>query len=360
MAAEVKTGMDKAEMKKLLVKSKQEPVNCAIGVGSDAGFGLLLLHRIKQPRALMQELEKTFPDAKNPRYGTAMVDTDEDPKLVKFYLNKPVSGMARRLIKTLKGTGFSKARIMLEDGSDVEVAGEEEEEETAGAETQEETARSAAPPNATAPDAASLTRELTDLVKRMMAVIGADPSRKDALVGLAGAAQGGLKGGDPAAAAAGIEALRQALDAQPSATRSAATQPAPGGGAVAYAKSRLAWLAARKKVESEIDKLRSEIIATYQADGIAAEIEKRYRERVAPVLGTLDESLADKLEEATNATDAAQRAKLVEEAKQIMQRYETYLAGEKIIADLDSNPFVPLAIQQTISATLTALSKAVH
>ena len=359
MAAEVKTGMDKAEMKKLLVKSKQEPVNCAIGVGADAGFGLLLLHRIKQPRALMQELEKTFPDAKNPRYGTAMVDTDEDPKLVKFYLNKPVSGMARRLIKTLKGTGFSKARIMLEDGSDVEVAGEEEEEETAGAEGQEETASSAAPPpsppDAAAPDAASLTRELTDLVKRMMAVIGADPSRKEALVGLAGAAQGGLKGGDLTAAAGGIAALRQALDAQPS-----ASQPAPGGGAVAYAKSRLAWLAARKKVESEIDRLRGEIIATYQADGIAAEIEKRYRERVAPVLGTLDESLADKLDEATNATDAAQRAKLVEEAQAIMQRYETYLAGEKIIADLDSNPFVPLAIQQTISATLTALSKAVH
>jgi hypothetical protein len=31
-------------------------------------------------------------------------------------LNKPVSSMARRLVKTLKGLGFRKMQILLEDG----------------------------------------------------------------------------------------------------------------------------------------------------------------------------------------------------------------------------------------------------
>ena len=129
---------------------------------------------------------------------------------------------------------------------------------------------------------------------------------------------------------------------------------------VAYAKSRLAWLAARKKVESDLDKLRGAIVTAYANDGIAADLEKRYTEKVAPVLANLDERLADKLDEATNATDPQQRAALVAEAKKIMQDYETYLAGEKIIADLDTNPFVPVAIQQTIAGTLATLEKTVH
>ncbi len=78
------------------------------------------------------------------------------------------------------------------------------------------------------------------------------------------------------------------------------------------------------------------------------------------MLATLDESLADKLDEATNATDPAARARLVEEAKAIIGRYEAYLSGEPLIADLDANPFAPLAIQQTVSATLAALAKAMH
>ena len=72
-----------------------------------------------------------FPTVFNTRFGTAMVDTDDDPTLVKFMLNKPVTSMARRLVKTLKGTGFRKVQILLEDGSPVEVAAEEEAAEQA-------------------------------------------------------------------------------------------------------------------------------------------------------------------------------------------------------------------------------------
>ena len=461
MAAEVQTGMDKQDMKRLLMKSKKEPVNCAIGMGADPSIGLLLLDRIKGPKAVEKELQKEIPEAKNTRFGTALVDVDDDPKLVKISLNKPVSSMARKLVKTLKGTGFTKVQILLEDGTPVEAFEEEDQSAPApaaaappppppppqaaakpdaaalaqrlaelvkrmpavvaavpdqkGALTKLATdanvqiktnnlvyagttieqlsraldaaaaaaaaaaasasqAQTAAPPPpapppppqaAAKPDAAALTQRLAELLKRMPAVITAVPAQKDALTKLATDANVQIKTNNLVYAGVSIEQLSRALDAAAAAVPAAPPAPPagaapPAAGAVAYAKSRLAWLAARKKVESDIEKLRGEIVATYSEDGMAADLDKAYRERVAPVLATLDESLADKLDEATNATDAATRAALVAEAKAIMQGYEQYLAGEKIIADLDANPFVPLAIQQTISGTLSTLQKTVR
>ena len=139
-----------------------------------------------------------------------------------------------------------------------------------------------------------------------------------------------------------------------------AVPPGPTGSVVTYAKSRLAWLAARQKIQGEIEKLRGSLIAAFAGFDIEAELHAEYTQFVAPVLEALDESLADKLDEATNATNPATRAKLVEEAKAIIQRYQAYLVGEPVIIALDTNPIAPLAIQTTLTTTLTALAKAVH
>jgi len=358
--ADVDTGMPKPDMKRLLAKSKMEPVNCAFGLGSDPSLGLLLLDRVKQPKAVDRDLSKAFPDAKNTRFGTAFVDVDDNPKLVKFIINKPVSGMARKLVKTLKGTGFSRVEILLEDGSPVEGYSEDE-EAASGAEAHRPEAQPA--PQAV-PDLAALQRALAALIQGVATV--ADPARKAAFVKLAGDINGQLKAGDLAGAATGVARLRAGL-AAPAA--SATVEPAPTGtsasapmapGAATYIKSGQAWIATRNKVEAEIEKLRAEIVAAYQAEGIATEIDKAYTARVAPVLATLDDSLTAKLGEAAGATDPAARGRLVEEARAIIGRYQAYLAGEPLIADLDANPFAPLMIQKTVSATLAALANAVH
>jgi hypothetical protein len=123
--------MDTADMKKLLIVSKRQPVHCGVGMTKDGV--VLLLDKIKPPRALVKDLEKQFPDMKSPHWGTAVVDTDEDPKLVILTLNKAAPGMARRMKKTLKGTGFTKVEIHLEDGSVADKVGEEDEEGAEGA-----------------------------------------------------------------------------------------------------------------------------------------------------------------------------------------------------------------------------------
>ena len=131
-------------------------------------------------------------------------------------------------------------------------------------------------------------------------------------------------------------------------------------GTVTFAKSRLAWLAARKKVESDIETLRQRIIDAFKDDAIAPQLDTSYKTKVAPVLATLDESLADTLDAATNETNPTKRADLVKEAKDIMQENAQYLTSEPLIKDLDENPFLPLSIRATVGGTISTLSKAIH
>lgn len=149
--------------------------------------------------------------------------------------------------------------------------------------------------------------------------------------------------------------VRRVLGVDPAESRRAAAPPA-----ALYTKSRTAWVATRAKVESDIAKLHGALTSAYQGHGAAETLEKAFRTRVDALMTALDESLAEKLDEVNQATDAAQRAQLVQQARQIMQRYESYLAGEPLVARLDANPFVPVAIEKTLTATLAALSKAVR
>jgi hypothetical protein len=78
------------------------------------------------------------------------------------------------------------------------------------------------------------------------------------------------------------------------------------------------------------------------------------------MLGTLDHSLSEKLDEVNQTANPGDRARLVAEAQRIMQRYQDYLSSEPLIAKMDSNPFAPIAVHKTLTATLAALSKSVR
>ena len=384
--ADADTGMDKSDMKKMLMVSKKQPVNCAVGM-TKTGV-VLMMDKIKQPKAVLKELEKKFADMKQPHWGSAVVDMETDPKLVVLTLNKAAPGMARRMRKTLKGTGFSKVEIRLEDGT-VADKGDEDEEEVGALPA---AARPGAPGEAAAPaaspapdgadgpaadaapspsaaaapladqaapqagqDAAALTRQLTGLVGQVKGALASDPSHGDALKGLATQAQASLKSGDLQGAHSAITELQHALG-QASAANGGAQ---PGAGAAApnvqaLGKAKLAWSATRTKVEGELDKLHGEMWKHYREHGFGFDLEKTFASRIQPMMTKLDDTLSKKLDEVTGA-DPAQHTKLVGEAKQILQQYSAYLTQEPMIAKLDSNPFVPVTIQKTLSATLSAL-----
>jgi hypothetical protein len=358
--------MKPAAMKLLLAVSKREPLQAAIALTSD-GEGIVLLDKKMKPKKVRTQLLKDAKDAKiniqnsTIRFGKAEVDTEYDATMVRFFINKDAPGNMRKpLIDVFKLASYSKVEF------NVDAAFEEEsEDETEGQEATTTNAIPAAPPAPppTAPppptqpalDASKLQQMLAQLTLAIPKVAGTDDVLQQSLVALSDAAQASLTANDLAKASQGIEALRRALGE----AMDAAKLKAAGPGVVAYAKSRLAWIAARKKMESDIDALRVKIVETFKDDAIAPQIETNYRAKVAPVLERLDASLADKLDEATNATDPAARAKLVAEAKSKLSFYAKYLAAEPLLKDLDENPFLPLTIRATIGGTIQQLARIV-
>src|SRR3954447_14995053 len=121
-------GMDKAELKRHLRLATEGPIPVAFALDASGKSAMLQMHRSKNPKALEKQLKDETPDSKNHRWGTASVDPD-DPKLVRFTINKAGGGIARKLVIALKGTGFNKVKLQLEDGTEREAGGDEDEEE---------------------------------------------------------------------------------------------------------------------------------------------------------------------------------------------------------------------------------------
>jgi hypothetical protein len=311
-------GMDVDKLKQLLRLSKKEPVNCAVaGQTADATMAYILLDKVKAPKAVGGMLDKENPKNFNLRWGTAEVDTERDPKLVTFTLNKNVTGLGKKLKKSLKGTGYTKVLINFEDGSPSEQELDSEEQ--------------AAPP--------------------LGATTDASPR--------------------PSGESEGPDAEAEEITASPPGA-TASTPPRPSGESegpeaeeatpaipevkAKHETSARVWIGTRARVQAEVDKLKAEILKTYQGQEVAGEIGKAYADKVQPVIDKFDLALAQKLAEASKATDAATQAKLGGEARAILGRYAQYVASEPLIKELDENPFTPLAIRPTVIATLKQLS----
>jgi hypothetical protein len=361
MAAAPQSAMDKAELRKLLSLSKKEPVNCAIGVGKGPD-PLILLHKTKQPRAVLQEMEKEFGVLKTPCWGSAFVDIDANPKLVVLTLNKGVSGMARKLVKSLKGTGFSKIEIKLEDGSVFESVGDEEPDEAEGGEAETTDRQEEAPPPPAPPpppvDLAGLRGELAALIPQIPAAAGKDPAKLETLKKLAGAANAAVKSGDAEVATAALGELRAALGggSAPSPTPS----PAPeqkSGEFVTMQKSRLIWDSARKRVAAEIGGLKEAVRKEFEGDPEETQALDAL-EQLDEVMSKFDERLIDTLDEMLNEADPAKRAELREDAKELIGEYSAYANSDPLIKQLDGD--TPLGVKLSIASTMTATLKALQ
>ncbi len=358
-------GMDKVELKKQLMVVKKQEMRCAVGLGKD-GAAVILLDKNKPATALEKDLEKDNPGIKNTRRGVAFVDHDADPRVLVLRLNKAASGLGRKLVKVVKVGGFGGVIMRYDDGTPEERPADEPDEAepaaqaaAAPAAAAAPDAKSPAPPDApAAPDMGSLTADLTALVKRMIQLIAADPTRQESLQPLAVTAQTAVKGGDPAAAKAAVGALHKAIEI----IEKAAASPGAANGqadAATLAKARVAWLATRQRVDADLNKLLDAIRTTYKEHEGLADIEKTMQKHLDSVLDALDDSLAHKLDELSKVT-AAERPKAVAEAQQILARYQQHLATDKVIGQLDDNPFVPIAVQKTVTAALAALQRNVR
>ncbi len=353
MAGAPETGMEKGEMKRFLAMAAKEPINCAVGVAAEPGIGLLMLHKTKSPKALEKDLSGKFPSAKAIRWGTVAIN--EDDGVVKFTINKAVSGLAPRLVKTLKGTGHNKVEIVLEDGSSVEGAADAKDEAEASeakggeAETGETESHETA---TTGPDPAELNKQLVTLVKQIGAEGGNDPTRLSSLKGLAAEAATALKGKDLATAA---EALRK-LEVQLAEKPAAGQAPAGTVGIVAMQKSRLLWDSARKRVAGEISELKKRAKAEFEGDPEEAMVYDAL-DQLDEITSSLDTRLLDALDDLLSEQDPAKHAELLKDAKDVLADYASFVQSNELVQKLNGEtPFgMSLSIGSTLAATVKAL-----
>jgi hypothetical protein len=126
---------------------------------------------------------------------------------------------------------------------------------------------------------------------------------------------------------------------------------------VAVGKSSQVWEATLNAVERQVGELHKKLAAAYQGHGFAAELDRAFTSKVEPMMEALDAKLVATLGRVAGASTPEARNAAVAEARDIVARFAAYLDNEPLIAKLDSNPFVPLSIEKTLTASLAALDK---
>lgn len=362
--ADIDTGMDSDELKQLLKKAtKDSPMSCAFGLGTNNTVALLLLHKTKGPKGVERDLEKKYKDISNVRFGVAFVEETE-PKEVKFRINKTISGFARKLAKSLRiatTSTYNKAVILLDDGTVVDRGEDKDEQQPRGGEsrpqaTQQPTEQDDVPPppplpepepEAPAYDKGELERQLTMLKSQLEDAKKRAPELGPQLDGYVKDAQNELNFNQFTYAASNIEQLRRAL--------AAIKAGADGKAKKKFEECGELWDGVRRKLQAELDTLRDEILATYKSSPLVSQIEAAYVARTEPVLDMLDESLSLKLQSASRMADPEPRRALAAEALALADGYKQFVASDQTIKDLDANPFTPLALQSTIGTMLDAI-----
>jgi len=350
------------EMKPLLALSKREPIQAAVGITAD-GEGVILLHKKLKAKKVLAVLKATASKEKVPlaasslRFGKAEVDTDYDPGMVRFFLNKDAPGAMRiKLLEVIKRVPYQKVEL----NTDTSFEDEGEDDESEAQETPTATAPPT-PPEAPPMDVGTLTRALAALVQRIpQASLTAD--EKTRLVKLATDGNAFIKAGDLSAAGNCIAQLRQGLDAAggaaPGGSAGTPGQSQPKGDVVKLAQAMLLWNSTRGYVAQQVKKLQETILEATSTQPNFGDIQSNITNLEA-MLEVLDDSLTVKLNELRGTQDAEVKRKLSDEARGIVEGFQKYVAEDQLMNDIDTNGFLPLDIKARVTATLEAVHKTI-
>ena len=384
-------------MKPLLALSKREPVQAAIGLTSD-GEGIILLDKKAKPKKVASMLKANAAKAKiqlntaSLRFGRAEVDTDYDPGMVRFFINKDAPGNMRiKLVEVVKRIPYQKVELNV----DLSLEDEPEDDTAAAAanvpdapglsselgslarqlqslgdvqlkarlvrfatdanaaikandlsnaagliaslrdELDAARTTAGAPPASTP---AALTAELMTLARRIPEVAGTDPTVRANLAQLAAGANGAIKANNLMEAANLVAQLRGAISAPGSA-------PAATG-----APTTAIWNEAKETVDQQLNALYSLLkkAGLPAFDAITQEIEE--------VMSGFRAGLISKLMTYDRAS-GADRDTARAEALTAVRDYQTRIPSDKRVIAADTNPFgVPITIRAVLGAALDKLN----
>jgi hypothetical protein len=356
--------LDTKQLLRCLTGCRRDParrVQFAYVDGKDKQPAVLAMSPRMSARKVFSKLQNET-GVKTGAYGTAWVDD----KSLMLKVDKPLGGLVKKVRAPLRAAGFRIAKVVLwrDDGTLFEQDEDADEAAAAAAEaaiSNSDATESTTEPNAAVPEApaagpagdaeATFTARLKAVLAALATASAAAAGPARLLVSEAGTL---ARKRDWAGAATALQRAESLLSDTQVAAPAAAPTPAAPGRFVHQAKVRLGWQMARQKLAADLKALEGAILEHYRDQPEGADLATRVR-RFDDVLGTLDESLADKLDAALNAADPAQRSALHEQARTILAGYAQYVRDEPLIAALDDNPFVPLSTHKTLLKTLKVL-----
>jgi hypothetical protein len=121
---------------------------------------------------------------------------------------------------------------------------------------------------------------------------------------------------------------------------------------VEFAKWRLNWEAARKKVLGDMLALHKAISSEFKED---EDLGKALAQAVNELLEQLNSDLDDALNAIINGKDDAARETARANAVGVIGGFKSKLASEPLVKQVEVNKFMPLSIQAPVSAALKAL-----
>lgn len=332
----------------------EKPAKFGFAVGATRKEDRMAFGRSGGGRELANAVAKPM-GSKKITFGTVIPSEDEATTLVLSIVGARLPGLAKKvrgLFKRYKPQPFKDVVLMV----DGQVVQDEADPDDLEAEDPDEAV--ALDPAA---ELARLRAEMAALADRIKAAAVSAPDQRLALSEQATLFRSAFGKSDVPGASGAVTALKDLLAAIEA--RAGTGGGAPGGGTAGQskiAKSAQIWTATSARVEEDVRKLRDALEAEFKDSEELHDVMLAFQDRIWPLEQRIrDAAITHALQDLDKAADAEQRSKLLAEAKDILAQQRALIDGEKLLQDIDNNPFVPLTIHKTVSATLTALEAAI-
>jgi hypothetical protein len=123
-----------------------------------------------------------------------------------------------------------------------------------------------------------------------------------------------------------------------------------------YLTGRSNLRAVRENSEKELKKLQQAILAKAADEPFFKEVETK-SQKLFDYLVPIDDSLANKLDEAGRCPDAETQAELNKQVRQLIQKQLGSIRGHPLASFMENNPFGKFAVRQPLEVTLSALDQ---
>ena len=123
-----------------------------------------------------------------------------------------------------------------------------------------------------------------------------------------------------------------------------------------YLTGRANLRSARERAEAGIKQLQEAILARCKDESFYSEVETK-SQKLFELLKPIDDSVADKLDEAGRCADRELQAELNKQVRALIQKQLAALRGHPLSSFVEKNPFGKFIIKQPVEVTLAALDK---